>query len=71
MGLKISDICLTGEEKTLKKSPRKLVQSGDRTRARRRACYRLPHSVGHVSYIKIKACKFVCFIQRNIEIYAQ
>ena len=30
-GLKVPDICLTGEEKT---SPRKLVPTGDRTRAR-------------------------------------
>ena len=34
-GLKLPDICLTGEEKTPKKtSPRKLVPTGDRTRAR-------------------------------------
>ena len=33
--LKLPDICLTGEEKTRKKtSPRKLVPTGDRTRAR-------------------------------------
>ena len=35
VGLKLPDICLTGEEKPRKKSsPRKLVPTGDRTRAR-------------------------------------
>ena len=33
-GLKLPDICLTGEEKPDKTSPRKLVPTGDRTRAR-------------------------------------
>ena len=33
-GLKFSDICLTDEKKTRKTSPRKLVPTGDRTRAR-------------------------------------
>ena len=33
-GLKLPDICLTGEEKPRKTSPRKLVPTGDRTRAR-------------------------------------
>ena len=33
-GLKLPDICLTGEEKPRKNSPRKLVPTGDRTRAR-------------------------------------
>ena len=34
-GLKLPDICLTGEEKPRKKtSPRKIVPTGDRTRAR-------------------------------------
>ena len=33
-GLKFSHICLTGEEKPEKTSPRKLVPTGDRTRAR-------------------------------------
>ena len=34
-GLKLPDICLTGEEKPRKKtSPRKLDPTGDRTRAR-------------------------------------
>ena len=33
-GLKLPDICLTIEEKTRKTSPRKLVPTGDRTRAR-------------------------------------
>ena len=33
-GVKLPDICLTGEEKPRKKSPRKLVPTGDRTRAR-------------------------------------
>ena len=33
-GLKLSDICLTGEEKPQKTSLRKLVPTGDRTRAR-------------------------------------
>ena len=32
--LKLPDICLTGEEKPQKPSPRKLVPTGDRTRAR-------------------------------------
>ena len=41
VGLKLPDICLTGEEKPRKKkSPRKLVSTGNRTRAR----YRLLHS---------------------------
>ena len=35
VGLKLADICLTGEEKTPEKtSPGKLVPTGDRTRAR-------------------------------------
>ena len=35
VGLKLPDICLTGEEKPRKKtSPRKLVPTGERTRAR-------------------------------------
>ena len=33
-GLKLPDICLTGEEKPEKTSPRKLVPTGDRTQAR-------------------------------------
>ena len=33
-GLKLPDICLTGEEKPRKTSPRKLVPTGDRNRAR-------------------------------------
>ena len=33
-GLKLPDICLTGEEKPEKTSPRELVPTGDRTRAR-------------------------------------
>ena len=33
-GLKLPDICLTGEEKPQKTSPRKLVLTRDRTRAR-------------------------------------
>ena len=33
-GLKLPDICLTGEEKPQKTSPRKLVPTGDRTQAR-------------------------------------
>ena len=34
-GLKLPDICLTGEEKPRKKiTPRKLIPTGDRTRAR-------------------------------------
>ena len=33
-GLKLPDICLTGEEKPEKTSPRKLAPTGDRTRAR-------------------------------------
>ena len=33
-GLKLLDICLTGEEKPRKTSPRKPVPTGDRTRAR-------------------------------------
>ena len=37
-GLKLPDICLTGEEKPRKISPRKLVPTGDRTRARCLAC---------------------------------
>ena len=32
-GLKLPDICLTGEEKPRKSSPRKLVPTGDRTQA--------------------------------------
>ena len=34
VGLKLPDICLTCEEKPWKTSPRKLVPTGDRTRAR-------------------------------------
>ena len=33
-GLKLPDICLTGEENPEKTSPRKFVPTGDRTRAR-------------------------------------
>ena len=32
VGLKFPDICLTGEEKSDKTSPRKLVPTGDQTR---------------------------------------
>ena len=34
VGLKLPDMCLTGEENPEKTSPRKLVPTGDRTRAR-------------------------------------
>ena len=34
VGLKLPDICMTGEEKRRIISPRKLVPTGDRTRAR-------------------------------------
>ena len=34
VGLKVPDICLTGDEKHRKNSLRKLVPTGDRTRAR-------------------------------------
>ena len=34
VGLKLPDIRLTGEEKPQKTSPRKLIPTGDRTRAR-------------------------------------
>ena len=34
VGRKLLDICLTGEEKPEKISPRKLVPNGDRTRVR-------------------------------------
>ena len=34
MGLKLPDICLTGEEKRRKTPPRKLIPTGDLTRAR-------------------------------------
>ena len=34
VGLKLPDIRLTGEEKPRKTSPRKLIPTGDRTRAR-------------------------------------
>ena len=40
-GLKLPDICLTGEEKPRKTSPRKLVPTGQRTRA---ACVRGAHA---------------------------
>ena len=46
-GLKLPDICLTGEENPEKTSPRKLVPAGDRNSGPlrdRRACYHLPHS---------------------------
>ena len=33
-GLKLPDICLTGEEKPRKTSPWKLIPTGDRTRTR-------------------------------------
>ena len=33
-GLKLPEICLTGEEKSRKPPPRKLVPTGDRIRAR-------------------------------------
>ena len=42
MGLKLPDICLTGEGNPRKTSPRKLVSNGDRTGARcvtDAACY--------------------------------
>ena len=55
VGLKFPDICLTGEEKTRKTSPRKPVPTGDRTRAR--ACYHLLHSGGH-KWIKCYECYF-------------
>ena len=34
VGLKLPDICRTGEENPEKTSPRKIVPTGDRTRAR-------------------------------------
>ena len=46
-GLKFPDICLTGEENPEKTSPRKLVPTGDRTRAPCVTCYHLLHSGGH------------------------
>ena len=33
-GLKLPDICVTGDEKPRKTSPRKFVPTGDQTRAR-------------------------------------
>ena len=41
-GLKLPDICLIGEEKPRKTSPRKLVPTGDRTRAR---CMTSAHAI--------------------------
>ena len=40
-GIKLPDICLTGEENPEKTSPRKLVPAGDRTRAR---CVTIAHA---------------------------
>ena len=54
-GLKLPDICLTGEEKPRKTSPRKLDPTGIEPG---RACYHLVHSGGptdqhsDVSFIK-------------------
>ena len=55
-GLKLSDICLTGEENPEKISPRKLVPTGDQTRAR---CMTGVHATAWptaVDYTDIKIC---------------
>ena len=46
-GLKLPDICLTGEEKPRKTSPRKPVPTGDRTRSRCVTCAQ--RWTGHVA----------------------
>ena len=50
-GLKIPDICLTGDENSEKTSPRKLVPTGDRTRAR---CVTGAHATAWTTAVNIR-----------------
>ena len=80
VGLKLPDICLTGEEKTRKTSPRKLVPTGDRTRAR---CVTGAHAtacliaVNEINWCIVQVNISVCYQKQNklyvsllIELYA-
>ena len=54
VGLKLPDICLTGEEKPRKKiSPRKIVQTGDRTQTR---CVTGAHATACSTAVDYKSC---------------
>ena len=54
-GLKFADICLTGEEKPRKTSPRKPVPTGDRTRAR---CVAGAHATAWHTAVDVKFWAF-------------
>ena len=59
-GLKLPDICLTGEEKPRKNSPKKPVPTGDRTRARcvtgeHAAAYPLIYCIREMSLKRLEA----------------
>ena len=54
VGLKFPDICLTGEEKPRKTSPRKPVPTGDRTRAR---CVISAHATTCSTAVDLWKCK--------------
>ena len=51
VGLKLPDICLAGEKKPRKTSPRKLLPTGDRTRVR---CVKVLHSFRFSDFLKKK-----------------
>ena len=56
--LRLPDICLTGEEKPRKTSPRKLVPIGDRTRAR---CVTGAHAIAWPTAVDVKNKETVIF----------
>ena len=63
VGLKLSDICLTGEENPEKTSPRRLAPTGDRTRA---LCVTGAHATTWPTAVCLMILnKFIRFISRN------
>ena len=63
-GLKLPDICLTGEEKHRKKtSPRKPVPTGDRTRAR---CMTGGHAAAWPTAVDLKIWDFNHYVQKRV-----
>ena len=68
-GLKLPDICLTGEEKPRKNSLRKLVPTGDRTRAR---CVTVAHAIAWptaVDCVRTHGAESVCSHRTNYSIF--
>ena len=63
VGLNLHDICLTGEENPVKTSPRKLVRTGDRTRAR---CVTGAHATAWPTAVDNRISKIV---QRYSQVY--